>query len=441
VSNESQNGFREPQEVARFTNPFGVSYPFCYAIINFANQAAPRILNVTISRDIVPNTHVFNTTSISLAAPADAPGDLIAVGAVNWPTPSTIEPFSSRGPTFDGRSKPDLVAVDGVSVTGAGGFENPFFGTSAAAPHVAGIAALLLQLNPGLSRAQLKSVLQQSAVPLGPVNTYGSGRVNGLTAANLLASRSAVVAAVLPASRSVQVGATATAFATIIVSGTTTGIACSIALASSIPATFQYQTTDPATNQLTGTPNTPVNIAAGGFQTFVISITPSSPFAPTDVALNFNCANTGSAPVLSGLSTLLLSASTGPVSDIVALAATLNNDGIVNIPGTIGTGIFAVATVNVGVGGSIMASADTGVTSLPLNIRLCQTNPTTGACLATPTASVTTQINAGATPTFAFFVTGTSTVPFDPGNNRIVVRFKDGGGVTRGATSVAVRTQ
>ena len=55
---------------------------------------------------------------------------------------------------------------------------------------------------------------------------------------------------------------------------------------------------------------------------------------------------------------------------------------------------------------------------------------------------MTTTINAGATPTFAVFVDGLGTVvPFDPAVNRIFVRFKDSGGVTRGLTSVAVRTQ
>ena len=54
---------------------------------------------------------------------------------------------------------------------------------------------------------------------------------------------------------------------------------------------------------------------------------------------------------------------------------------------------------------------------------------------------MTTQIDGGQTPTFGIFVTGTGTVPFDPASNRIFVRFKDGAGVTRGATSVAVRTQ
>jgi hypothetical protein len=54
---------------------------------------------------------------------------------------------------------------------------------------------------------------------------------------------------------------------------------------------------------------------------------------------------------------------------------------------------------------------------------------------------VTTTIGASETPTFAFFVTGTGTVPFDPAVNRVFVRFKDAGGITRGSTSVAVRTQ
>jgi hypothetical protein len=130
------------------------------------------------------------------------------------------------------------------------------------------------------------------------------------------------------------------------------------------------------------------------------------------------------------------------VPDIVALGATTGNNGIVDIAGTNGIGAFAVATVNVGIAAQITASADTGSVALPLNISLCQTNPTTGVCVGAPARSVITQINAGQTPTFSIFVAGTgSNVPFDPAHNRIFVRFKDTSGVTRGATSVAVRTQ
>ena len=254
-------------------------------------------------------------------------------------------------------------------------------------------------------------------------------------------SRPSLVAAVLPSSRSVQVGTTATAFATIINTSSATATACGLALLTSLPATFSYQTTNPATNQVTGFPNTPVNIAAGATQSYVFALTPSAPIAPTDVQLDFDCTNINPASIIPGLNTLLFSASNTPVPDIVALVATLTNDGIVNVPGANGTGVFAVATVNVGSSGSITASADTGSATLPVSISLCQTNPATGQCISAIGPTVTTTINANATPTFGIFVQGKGNVPFDPAANRIFVRFRDAGNVTRGSTSVAVRTQ
>jgi hypothetical protein len=251
----------------------------------------------------------------------------------------------------------------------------------------------------------------------------------------------AIVAAVLPSSRSVQVGATATAFATIINTGSVSATGCGLSPLTPLPATFTYQTTDPATNQVTGTPNTPVNIAAGAAQSYVFALTPSAPVAPTDVQFSFDCGNTDPAPINVGLNTLLFSASVIPVPDIVALAVTPTNDGIVNIPGTNGTGVFAVAAVNVGASGSITASADTGAATLPVNISLCETNPAIGTCISAIGNTVTTNIAANATLTFGVFVQGIGTLPFDPASYRIFVRFKDGGGITRGSTSVAVRTQ
>ena len=248
-----------------------------------------------------------------------------------------------------------------------------------------------------------------------------------------------LVAAVLPGSRSVAVGTSATAFVTIINAGSATAAGVGIALKPFIPARLTFQTTDPATNAVTGTADTPVDIPAGGSQSFVIALTPHAPIAPTDVEFSFSV--TSAIAKLTGINTLLFSGSASPVPDIVALAATTTNDGIVNIPGTNGTGAFAVATVNVGATGAITASADTGGLALPVNISLCQTDPASGQCISGIGPSVTTQINANATPTFGIFVQGNGNVPFDPAANRIFVRFKDSGGVTRGSTSVAVRTQ
>ena len=100
-----------------------------------------------------------------------------------------------------------------------------------------------------------------------------------------------------------------------------------------------------------------------------------------------------------------------------------------------------MATVNVGASGSITASADTGTCVVAREHLLLSDRPGTGQCISAIGPSVTTTINANATPTFGIFVQGDGNVPFDPAANRIFVRFKDGGGVTRGSTSVAVRTQ
>jgi YVTN family beta-propeller protein len=250
-----------------------------------------------------------------------------------------------------------------------------------------------------------------------------------------------LVAAVLPLSRSVEVGATATAFATIINAGPDNASTCSIAPATTIPASFVYQTTNPSTNALTGTANTPVNIAAGQPQSFVIAFTPSAAFAPTNAAFTFTCANApGAAATTIGVDTLNLSASSTPVPDIVALAAS-GDPGFVDIPGATGTGVFAVATVNLGADATITAAANTGVANLPVTLTICQTNPTSGACMAAPASSATTDIPSNATPTFGIFATGSALVANMPGINRVFVTFTDSGGTLRGETSVAVQTK
>jgi hypothetical protein len=254
------------------------------------------------------------------------------------------------------------------------------------------------------------------------------------------ASNLQLYAAVLPESRSVQVGSPATAFATIVNAGGSTATSCGIAPNSPLPLSFVYRTTNPATNALTGTPNTPVDIPAGASQSFVVGLTPPAALGPVYTNFAFFCANANVAPQSDGIDALLLSSSTTPTPDIVALAAS-GDPGTVDIPGTTGTGVFAVATVNVGAADTIKANADTGGVTLPISIDLCQTVPSTGACMATPAPTVATTINPGGTPTFGIFVSGNGTVPFDPANNRVFVRFMDLGGIPRGATSVAVRTQ
>jgi len=249
----------------------------------------------------------------------------------------------------------------------------------------------------------------------------------------------AVVASSLPSSRSVQVGNLASVFATMINGSATAAIDCSLTPQTSVAADFAYWTTD-AANVPTGSPNTPASIPGNGSQNFIFGFAPTAPISPTEVLMTYDCANTDPAPVTVGVNTLLLSAEATPVPDIVALAATATADGIVDIPGSNGSNAFAVSTVNVGSTATITASARTSVT-LPLVMSICETNPGTGVCLSAPAASATSSVSAGATPTYSVFVTATGDVPFDAATNRIIVEFRDAGGVVRGSTSVAVRTQ
>jgi hypothetical protein len=256
-----------------------------------------------------------------------------------------------------------------------------------------------------------------------------------------------IVAAMLPSSRSVQVGTTATAFATIINAGGVTATSCGIDLLSSIPANFSYQTTDPATNALIGTPDTPVDIAAGKLQTYVFSLTPIAPIAPIEIEFSFECSNTNPATTIVGVNTLQFTASATPVPDIIAMAAgTIGYMGTVVIPySDPRTGAFAAATTNLGASGSITVSADTGNAGLPMATTICRSDPVTGACLNAPTPTVTLTIDTNTTPTFNIFVQDnrdhsrdSGAGLFDPAVYRIYLRFRDLGGITCGSTSVAV---
>jgi PKD repeat protein len=255
-----------------------------------------------------------------------------------------------------------------------------------------------------------------------------------------------LLAAVLPLSRSVQLGQTATAFVSVINSGAITASGVGISVDQStqppVPATFTFQTTDPRTNQPTGSLNARVDIPAGGTQSYVIALTPSAAFGPTEVRFEIEGANTDAARIVSGINTLLLSASTAPTADVVALATTVDSNGLVQIPGPAGAvAAFAVATVNLAAPATITVSADTGAAGPVVALSLCRTDPGTGQCVSEIAPTVQVAIGSGDTPTFAVFVAATSAIPFDPVRNRIFVRFTDGAGVTRGATSVAVRTQ
>lgn len=120
----------------------------------------------------------------SVMAPASYPAS-VAVGAVD--AGSAIWYRSKGGPSFFGGLKPDLVAPGvGVPVTARSGGSSYGLGTSIAAPHVAGAAALMLSANPELGVGDVIRGLQGSALDLGtpgPDEVYGYGELDAFEAA------------------------------------------------------------------------------------------------------------------------------------------------------------------------------------------------------------------------------------------------------------------
>jgi len=123
--------------------------------------------------------------------------EAIAVGAINAGDAGhdDIEPFNSRGPSTiytdfanqlsATRHPMDIAGIDGVNTLAGTNDDwfgpNPFLGTSAAAPHIAGIAALLLEIDPNLTPAGVQDLIASNAVDLGDAgydDVFGHGRAD-----------------------------------------------------------------------------------------------------------------------------------------------------------------------------------------------------------------------------------------------------------------------
>ncbi len=125
--------------------------------------------------------------AFSVTDPGNADG-VITVGATHryWPHTYGVSFFSSRGPTGDGRLKPDLVAP-GERIRGLlpGNTWGDLDGTSMAAPHVSGAAAMLMARYSELvgQPRRIKEILSQSATDLGREKTFqGHGMLDVLRA-------------------------------------------------------------------------------------------------------------------------------------------------------------------------------------------------------------------------------------------------------------------
>jgi subtilisin family serine protease len=97
-----------------------------------------------------------------ISAPADAI-NILAVGAVG--DQEQVAPFSSRGPSADGRVKPDVMAMGwgAIGLDAAGEFVVPISGTSFSSPILAGLVACLWQLHQGRTSTEIMDAVRRSA--------------------------------------------------------------------------------------------------------------------------------------------------------------------------------------------------------------------------------------------------------------------------------------
>ena len=177
----------DPVEVITITNS-GPSAQLGLQIVNFSGPY-PELLKYVVFSTSAFSIDQFDTASGTIYGHANAAG-AEAVGAVFYQetpefgtAPPLLEAYSSAGPTpiyfdkfgfeaFEVRDKPEVVAPDGTNTTFFGfdvepdGFPN-FFGTSAAAPHAAGVAALMLEAAGSLTPAQVYAALEATAIDMG----------------------------------------------------------------------------------------------------------------------------------------------------------------------------------------------------------------------------------------------------------------------------------
>ena len=173
VSDNPQRGYRgqKPVETIRLVAPRDGTYQI--KIRSYDGADHPGRLHLFTTSDL--DEHQVPNTSIGILGCCR---NVVTVGAINIST-LEIQPYSSRGPTEDGRQKPDLVAPDNVTTSSYA--TEGFVGTSAAAPFVAGCAALVLEIFKDDPDLDVRRVLLESSTDLGPPGPdeiYGWGLVN-----------------------------------------------------------------------------------------------------------------------------------------------------------------------------------------------------------------------------------------------------------------------
>jgi subtilisin family serine protease len=206
--NASENGSGEPHEFTFYTNTSGAPQTINVVFARFSGTTNPALKYILLDPDGLEDVQYNASNGTDTVGPTiwGHPGhpEAIGVAAVPYYDSTTPEEYTSWGPTtyyyapVEGNTpaaplpqpqvnqKPDIAATDGgintffgTPTLGDDGFR--FFGTSGAAPHAAGVAALLLEADTTRTPAQIRELLTSTAtdiIPTGYDNITGFGLIN-----------------------------------------------------------------------------------------------------------------------------------------------------------------------------------------------------------------------------------------------------------------------
>lgn len=288
AASTSNNIGNDPVEILQFANNSS-STQYHVAIVKYTPSGGPDPARMKYIAYGNATINEFDTNSSTVVGHANAAG-AHAVGAAFYAdtpafgtNPPQLETFSSLGGspilfTLSGntiaggelRNKPEIVAPDGTNTTFFGsdaegdGFPN-FFGTSAAAPHAAAVAALLFDFAPTLSPVQIYTTLETTAIDM---ETPGFDFLSGYGLIQADAALAALNGPVPTATTTATPSATPTTGST--PTATATGTATNVSTTTPT-ATPTSTSTVGATPTATPTPtSTPTPTATtGGNTTFV----------------------------------------------------------------------------------------------------------------------------------------------------------------------------
>ena len=183
-----QDGDGDPMEWVRFVNSGDEAKEFTVRVVQAAADDA--LLKIYVLPLSGRSVKLDPCTSSGSLFGQQAVKQALVVGAAAQGKNLTVRGYSSRGPVlirypaYELRKKPDLVAPDHVTILTSSMHPAVFTGTSASAPHIAGLAALVISGSPGIRESEVRKIILNATG--NGIDSWDPGLGRGMPAATNL---------------------------------------------------------------------------------------------------------------------------------------------------------------------------------------------------------------------------------------------------------------